>query len=440
MENKNIDNLFQEKLTNLEATPNKKVWQEIEQKLTKKKRRILPFWWFSSVAALFLIGFFLFPFSENKKNNFDNNIIITDTPNTKTPKNNILLDTFSTKKPTKTLIANDKIKNKKTFKKNKNVGKKPVFIANKNVAFQQKKEKQKELERENIKTTESKNTIVKNNSLKSTLEKDTVPKKNFLKAVKKSKKNLITVVKEDLEKEKNTDKKKEKLWSVNPVFAVLQSNSFTNTSSISNNLSNTTEGKNSISYGVQFGYKINEKWSIQSGIHQQKNSYQNSNIIATSTSINNNTNIAFSRDNSFDFINNSATGNTADFSLTNSTVSVGNLLQEFGYIEVPLEIKYSLFNTQKFNTQLVTGFSTLFLNNNSIYLNTSFFNEIGKAQNLNSVNFSGNFGVDFNYLLNKNWSLNINPMFKAQLNTFSENANGFAPFNIGIYSGIKYNF
>ena len=54
--NKNIDQLFQEKLKNLETTPNKKVWKEIESKITKKKRKIYPFWWFSSgVAALLII-------------------------------------------------------------------------------------------------------------------------------------------------------------------------------------------------------------------------------------------------------------------------------------------------------------------------------------------------------------------------------------------------
>jgi hypothetical protein len=58
---KNIDRLFRERLENLEATPNKKVWKEIESKITKKKRKVFPFWWFSSdIAALLIIGFSLF--------------------------------------------------------------------------------------------------------------------------------------------------------------------------------------------------------------------------------------------------------------------------------------------------------------------------------------------------------------------------------------------
>ena len=68
---KNIDRLFQERLKNLEATPKKKVWKEIESKITKKKRKIYPFWWFySGIAASLIIGFSLFPFG-NSIDNFN---------------------------------------------------------------------------------------------------------------------------------------------------------------------------------------------------------------------------------------------------------------------------------------------------------------------------------------------------------------------------------
>lgn len=65
MEDKKIDLLFQEKLKNLEATPDKKVWNRIESQLKKKKRRVLPIWWYSGgVAAMLAIGFLLFPFGK----------------------------------------------------------------------------------------------------------------------------------------------------------------------------------------------------------------------------------------------------------------------------------------------------------------------------------------------------------------------------------------
>jgi len=94
----------------------------------------------------------------------------------------------------------------------------------------------------------------------------------------------------------------------------------------------------------------------------------------------------------------------------------------------------------KFKTHLIGGFSTLFLKENQIRLSTSSFSKEGKANNLNNINFSGNLGVDFNYNLNTNWSLHINPMFKTQLNTFNKNPDRFQPYTIGIYTGIHYQF
>ncbi len=68
MELKNIDRLFQERLKNIEVSPSPKVWRAIETKLSAKKRRILPMWWFGSgVAAILLLSLFFFPFSDKKK-------------------------------------------------------------------------------------------------------------------------------------------------------------------------------------------------------------------------------------------------------------------------------------------------------------------------------------------------------------------------------------
>jgi len=78
MEYKDIDRLFQEKLKDKEVTPNPKVWNAIEKKLQKKKRRVLPIWWFSGAASLFLLGSFLvFNFYKNKQHKNNNLPVIT---------------------------------------------------------------------------------------------------------------------------------------------------------------------------------------------------------------------------------------------------------------------------------------------------------------------------------------------------------------------------
>ena len=61
-ENKNIDQFFKDKFEDFDVNPPEQIWQNIEEKLQKKKkRRLIPFWWYGSgVAALFIIGLFVF--------------------------------------------------------------------------------------------------------------------------------------------------------------------------------------------------------------------------------------------------------------------------------------------------------------------------------------------------------------------------------------------
>lgn len=142
---------------------------------------------------------------------------------------------------------------------------------------------------------------------------------------------------------------------------------------------------------------------------------------------------------SFDNNNNESIDFNAN-SLTNAISYNGNLTQNYGYIEIPFELKYNFSSRKEFKTQLVAGFSSLFLNKNILLLNTENHSQEGKALNLNTLNFSGNLGFDFNYHLNKNWSLHLNPMLKVQLNTFHKEANNFAPFYMGLYTGVHYKF
>ncbi len=60
-DSKNIDQLFQDKLSDFQVAPSEKVWSNIEAALKeKKKRRILPLWFkFSGVAAILLVSLFV---------------------------------------------------------------------------------------------------------------------------------------------------------------------------------------------------------------------------------------------------------------------------------------------------------------------------------------------------------------------------------------------
>jgi hypothetical protein len=142
-------------------------------------------------------------------------------------------------------------------------------------------------------------------------------------------------------------------------------------------------------------------------------------------------------------INNSAQNSSVPSLLKeieSSNSTGGSLSQEFGYIEVPLELKYNLTNG-KVGLNLVGGFSTLFLNKNTISYETGNMSaKIGEANNLNDVNFSGNLGLDVDYEINKQLFFNLSPMVKIQTNTFSSNSGNFKPYVIGVYTGLNYRF
>lgn len=118
----------------------------------------------------------------------------------------------------------------------------------------------------------------------------------------------------------------------------------------------------------------------------------------------------------------------------------GNLTQIYGYIEIPLEAKYQLTGESNLGVNLIGGFSTLLLNKNELFVETSNFSDkLGEASNLNSVNFSGNLGVELEYKVYKNVNFNLVPMFKVQTQTI-QNKNTFRPYSVGVYSGLNLRF
>lgn len=268
------------------------------------------------------------------------------------------------------------------------------------------------------------------------------------------KKDFIVEVAKEKEFLKTKEVKNNK-WAVSPTVGVLKSNSFTQASALDTDLNtNDFSGENSVAYGIHVTYNLNKKWALKSGIQIQKTAFTTNNVALFSSSSFN----ANSLENVFLDSNNGSTDNVPELNPDNGFIpdvlqdgqgeevfldvsESGSLLQSYGYIEIPLEIKYTFFSSKIIQTSVVTGFSSLILNENSIVsTRNSVSNDIGEATNLNTINFSGNFGFDIDIRLSEKINLSVNPIFKTQLNTFSENSNGFQPYNIGVYTGLKYHF
>ena len=65
---------------------------------------------------------------------------------------------------------------------------------------------------------------------------------------------------------------------------------------------------------------------------------------------------------------------------------------------------------------------------------------LGEANNLNSLSFTTNIGLGFDYKIGKRLKFNIEPMFKYQLNPYTDSSVDFNPFFMGVYTGLSFKF
>ncbi len=244
------------------------------------------------------------------------------------------------------------------------------------------------------------------------------------------------------EKEKKITKEpKLNRWQVAPNVAPIYFSSLTNGSPLDEKLeANQKVYGTNYSYGLTVNYALNKKYSIRTGIHSYSVDYDTKGIV-------------FYQDSSPSKIQN-LNPNTQGLyiqidPLTNVNSSFGRMIgekfegtlnQKMGYIEIPLEVTYKLLS-KKLGIDVIGGLSTLFLNQNEVYLKSTGFNmKIGEASNLNTVHFSTNIGLGMKYSFLKQLDARLEPIFKYQINTYSSGAGNFKPYIFGIYTGLTYHF
>ncbi|UCE70103.1 MAG: outer membrane beta-barrel protein [Flavobacteriaceae bacterium] len=240
-------------------------------------------------------------------------------------------------------------------------------------------------------------------------------------------------------------------WSIGPSLAPVYFNSFGNGSPISSSfLNNSKSGTINMSYGLQVSYQLSRKLSLRSGIHRVDYGYNTDDIgfTASPTARPNSLirTISYSENSKNLVVHSTSGGEQPPREPVASDVSgpsaarEGQMLQEFGYLEIPLEMQYNLLD-RKLGINLIGGLSSLFLVENSVSLQSGeSVTEIGEATNMNSLNFSTNLGLGFYYRLNPSFEINLQPMFKYQVNTFTETSGSFRPYSIGVYSGLNFRF
>ncbi len=314
-----------------------------------------------------------------------------------------------------------------------------------------------------INTSEDQNNITNKNDA---LLKNTSPSEKEEEVIVKNegnndgKKSLLDVAEEQQKEKENEEiaKTSYNKWSINPNVAPVYYNTIGNGSPINSQFSdNNKEGAINMSYGINVAYQLNDKLSIRSGVNKVDFGYSTQDIEFTSSiqgaaietvnyssrasniKVIDNTTVNVS-DQSQAFGLNSFSSLEVLESTSAINVFEGSMNQQFGYLEIPLELKYRILN-KKFGVNVIGGISSLFLTKNQITVESnSLVTEIGEANNLSNTNFSTNVGFGFDYSFTKNIQFNIEPMFKYQLNAFSNNDGGFKPYSLGVYTGINFKF
>ena len=475
---KNIDDLFKDSFKNFEAVPSPDVWKNIRTKLKEEdERKVIPIWVkFSGIAALlvlfFTIGKSLLNDSfkhtntpvvyetnlEINKDLLDEKLIEITSPLNKTASSQEDDYTESTNKPplkvaasSKTVISNNKNSKKEGIPQNNLKGMNNK-IAGSEISTQSKPTTNTALNKD-IKDKEiSSGTISATaiNKPKHSNEEDLI-RENAEQDIIKNKKSIFDAINEVSDESTVivADDSPDHRWELTPNVAPVYYNTLSEGSSIDPMFSdNSKNGDLNIAYGIKVSYNLNRRFSIRSGVSNVNLSYSTTGLelgtgplsAASTTGID-----YYERNNVTIVVDKGAlatqdSGNPFGNITPKSTNGETYLNQDISYYEMPLELNYAIIN-KKFGINLIGGFSTLILGNNEISVEAGDFNEVlGEASNLSSLSFTTNIGLGLNYSFSKKLMFIIEPMFKYQLNPYTDSSVDFQPYYIGVYSGLSFKF
>lgn len=232
-------------------------------------------------------------------------------------------------------------------------------------------------------------------------------------------------------------------WQVAPNIAPVYFNTAGNGSSIDPQFNNNTvSGDINMSIGISTSYAITKEMTIRTGLHNVNLGYNVKDVtlyqsIGRSSSDNDLKNID-TETNRITVVSTATLGTNV---LSNITTTNAAINQNLRFIEMPVEIQYTL-SAKKIGINVIGGFSSFFLNSSKVFIEEENGNRtiLGKANNLNNLSYSANLGLGLNYKISKKLNFNLEPVFKYQFNTFNNTSGDFTPFFIGVYTGMAIKF
>ena len=192
------------------------------------------------------------------------------------------------------------------------------------------------------------NSIAKNTENIPDIENKSIPEQDNLTEIDESPsiEDVIAIAENTNEKEKEEEKLNR--WNISPSVAPVYFNTLGEGSSIHDQfVGNSKNGDLNMSYGLGGSYAISKKLKIRAGVHKVNLGYDTNNVIAyNGIGARNNeaSNIKYNGNaNATVFISAESFNLNSTPEILNTNIK-GSLEQRLGFIEIPLEVEYSLID------------------------------------------------------------------------------------------------
>lgn len=227
-----------------------------------------------------------------------------------------------------------------------------------------------------------------------------------------------------------------------------------------------TEGNKNVGGGFSVQYKTGKKWSIESGIYYAQNGQRSSNepkgdyyysvagpAFETEKSyFNTAVNLVdgqMAMNSTAGVIEFSETPRGAELASSvedsyygsNTLLTSSEFSQVFDFVEIPLYVRYDVIDA-KIGVQVLGGLNAGIVAGNNVYMESGYGTQnVGKTQDISTLNLSGTIGFGLSYDLSNHISLAVEPRLNYYLNSINKNPDVvFRPYRIGVYTGLYYQF
>ena len=469
---KNIDQLFNERFANHRADPASHVWDKIQARLEKdKKDRVIAIWWRAAgVAASLALVFSLAGLLDTTQSNS----IVEQQPEVKNNSSpSTKIDTaveinLRQDKPrvaASNKAAQNQIITPKVEVNDNKTSKNEIIVLNKQKKAVAKLAVKKDagvpaknlgvavVKPEKLPVISGNKEIINTEVVVPTVSSTVIAAVENISPEGPEKQSIFDAIKEQEQLESkeavaNNTTPQESLWEIAPNIAPVYYNTLSQGSSIDASFAdNSQSGDVNISYGLGVRYALSDRLKIRSGISNVALSYSTGGIelgdgpvsLALKTIDYASEGVVVIAQDLGTFSSQNQDGTFGDIT-PKSTNGEAFIIQNISYYEVPLELSYTLFDSA-FGLDVIGGVSTLLLGNNEVSVTAGNYNEVlGSANNLSSLSFATNIGLGLHYKMSSKFRLNIEPMFKYQLNPYTDSSVSFKPYYLGVYTGLSFKF